>query len=409
MVQQRAGAVQLKGGIGQVGDRYEQHADAVADKVVRGESAESLLSDMAPLDGGGGQATDTVQHKMNFVGLGNDYAFIMGTLIRHAFRQHARRFRLRDKDGPAILATIAAPWDMPHEVEQMMKDEETDYGQFDLDRVEDLDRLFDLFKKVLPWRNKLATSSRGRLHAGSKAFHEDDPERKPLTSKEQSERGWAMLPMLSEYDAFDASNRVKQFNRQKQKEVVYKVKDGVLINPNTDKKLNSTKEKMDYSDIHRAGSEVAKARGIDLASSDVSEKDFMSCMDEAERIGPSLIFVMNAKGDIFAAKERVKVIHHSSFQAGGAVAGAGTLRTDAKGRINLITNISGHYKPGPAYLWQVVLHMRQNGVELTQVTIEVKGLDKPFENAEAFLRAFDPSTDPRWFDAAWALERLNNR
>ncbi|MEL6181991.1 MAG: DUF4157 domain-containing protein, partial [Myxococcota bacterium] len=257
VVQQRAGAVQLKGGIGQVGDRYEQHADAVADKVVRGESAESLLSDMAPLDGGGGQATDTVQHKMNFVGLGNDYAFIMGTLIRHAFRQHARRFRLRDKDGPAILATIAAPWDMPHEVEQMMKDEETDYGQFDLDRVEDLDRLFDLFKKVLPWRNKLATSSRGRLHAGSKAFHEDDPKRKPLTSKEQRERGWAMLPMLSEYDAFDASNRVKQFNRQKQKEVVYKVKDGVLINPNTDKKLNSTKEKMDYSDIHRAGSEVA--------------------------------------------------------------------------------------------------------------------------------------------------------
>jgi hypothetical protein len=35
--------VQLPGGVGKLGDRYEQHADAVADAVVRGESAESLL------------------------------------------------------------------------------------------------------------------------------------------------------------------------------------------------------------------------------------------------------------------------------------------------------------------------------------------------------------------------------
>jgi len=43
VVQQRAG-VQLRGGIdGGAGDPYEQHADQVADKVVRGESAEALL------------------------------------------------------------------------------------------------------------------------------------------------------------------------------------------------------------------------------------------------------------------------------------------------------------------------------------------------------------------------------
>jgi hypothetical protein len=42
VVQQRAG-VQLKGGVGEVGDRYEQHADVVADHVVRGESAEAVL------------------------------------------------------------------------------------------------------------------------------------------------------------------------------------------------------------------------------------------------------------------------------------------------------------------------------------------------------------------------------
>jgi hypothetical protein len=41
-VQQRAG-VHLKSGIGEVGDPYEQHADAVGEAVVRGKSAERLL------------------------------------------------------------------------------------------------------------------------------------------------------------------------------------------------------------------------------------------------------------------------------------------------------------------------------------------------------------------------------
>jgi Domain of unknown function (DUF4157) len=45
VVQQRAG-VSFKG-VGQAGDRYEQHADAVADAVVAGGSAESLLDQMA--------------------------------------------------------------------------------------------------------------------------------------------------------------------------------------------------------------------------------------------------------------------------------------------------------------------------------------------------------------------------
>ncbi len=46
VVQQRGG-VSLKGGVGEAGDRYEQHADAVADAVVQGKSAESILDKMA--------------------------------------------------------------------------------------------------------------------------------------------------------------------------------------------------------------------------------------------------------------------------------------------------------------------------------------------------------------------------
>jgi hypothetical protein len=44
--QQRAG-VQLAGGVGVAGDQYERHADAVADLVVQGRSAEALLDGQA--------------------------------------------------------------------------------------------------------------------------------------------------------------------------------------------------------------------------------------------------------------------------------------------------------------------------------------------------------------------------
>lgn len=51
VVQQRQG-VSVAGGVGQRGDGYEQHADAVADRVARGQSAEALLS-RTPAGGGG--------------------------------------------------------------------------------------------------------------------------------------------------------------------------------------------------------------------------------------------------------------------------------------------------------------------------------------------------------------------
>ena len=65
-VQQRSGSVHLQGGIGQVGDRWERNADAVADRVVRGESAQELLDQVAGAgqDSGGAagaQATPVVQ------------------------------------------------------------------------------------------------------------------------------------------------------------------------------------------------------------------------------------------------------------------------------------------------------------------------------------------------------------
>lgn len=59
VVQQRAG-VHLKSGVGEVGDRYEQHADAVADAVVRGDSARELLNQFT---GRAGEPQGSVQRK----------------------------------------------------------------------------------------------------------------------------------------------------------------------------------------------------------------------------------------------------------------------------------------------------------------------------------------------------------
>ncbi|HEY4242496.1 MAG TPA: DUF4157 domain-containing protein [Kofleriaceae bacterium] len=58
VVQQRGG-VQLKGGVGEAGDSHEQHANAVADLVVQGKSAESLLDRYG--GGGGGARRGAVQ------------------------------------------------------------------------------------------------------------------------------------------------------------------------------------------------------------------------------------------------------------------------------------------------------------------------------------------------------------
>lgn len=72
VVQQRAG-VHLKGGVGEAGDPYERHADAVADLVVQGRSAEGLLDQHSGQRGGqpsgGGHSssapTGAVQHKLS--------------------------------------------------------------------------------------------------------------------------------------------------------------------------------------------------------------------------------------------------------------------------------------------------------------------------------------------------------
>jgi hypothetical protein len=64
VVQQRGG-VQLKGGVGQDGDAYERHADAVADRVVQGAPAGDLLDSMASPGGGGADGVQRLQFALD--------------------------------------------------------------------------------------------------------------------------------------------------------------------------------------------------------------------------------------------------------------------------------------------------------------------------------------------------------
>jgi hypothetical protein len=61
VVQQRAG-VHLKSGVGEANDAYERHADAVADRVVAGQSVEALLGELTG-DSATSGGTDPVQRK----------------------------------------------------------------------------------------------------------------------------------------------------------------------------------------------------------------------------------------------------------------------------------------------------------------------------------------------------------
>jgi hypothetical protein len=111
VVQQRAG-VQLRGGVGEAGDRHEQHADAVADLVVQGRSAEAVLDQY-----GGGAS-------------GAPGGVVNGAVQRHAFINGKQVL----KSDKFVTATMLGPvtddlvrnYESPAEFQRHL-DKKTDY------------------------------------------------------------------------------------------------------------------------------------------------------------------------------------------------------------------------------------------------------------------------------------------
>lgn len=82
------------------------------------------------------------------------------------------------------------------------------------------------------------------------------------------------------------------------------------------------------------------------------------------------IFVMDGKGNLYASNsQRVGELHHSSFLGGEPVAGAGEIGV-ADGRLQTVSDRSGHYRPPPECLDQVLGQLRREGMNLDGVTRE---------------------------------------
>ncbi|QTH40519.1 hypothetical protein J4772_23400 [Cohnella sp. LGH] len=65
-------------------------------------------------------------------------------------------------------------------------------------------------------------------------------------------------------------------------------------------------------------------------------------------------------------------IHHSTFNAGDDIAGAGELQV-RDGQVELLSDASGHYKPGSKQMVQTVQQLEKNNVPIEQLGVEFVG------------------------------------
>jgi hypothetical protein len=81
------------------------------------------------------------------------------------------------------------------------------------------------------------------------------------------------------------------------------------------------------------------------------------------------IFVMNARGELFASNYHASALfHHSSLAGGEPVAAAGEIRVIA-GRVVDVTNNSGHYHPSRADTLQALAVLMAQGMNLRGVKV----------------------------------------
>lgn len=103
VVQQRGG-VRLSGGLGQSGDEYEVNADAVADRVVRGESAQDLLDPFSHRGAAGGAAVQRRRHGHSSPGVQDFDRMLLGS--RPTPAQIVACMRRHPDDARAIMARV---------------------------------------------------------------------------------------------------------------------------------------------------------------------------------------------------------------------------------------------------------------------------------------------------------------
>ncbi|MEM7238492.1 MAG: hypothetical protein AAF501_11800 [Pseudomonadota bacterium] len=125
----------------------------------------------------------------------------------------------------------------------------------------------------------------------------------------------------------------------------------------------------------KTGDMVADREGHILRTLDSNGKP-------TDAIVPHGAAVQTAKAS--GGQSRAESLHHSSIGGGGDVAGAGKVTFDV-GRVERISNESGHYKPRFVHLLQVVEHLLKSGAILDTRLVDCEGVPLEIANPKAFL------------------------
>lgn len=139
--------------------------------------------------------------------------------------------------------------------------------------------------------------------------------------------------------------------------------------------------------VHQAGIlfDTKKATGTNVATGEciftVSAEGKFYCNNPSEILDPSF--------------------HHSSFLQGKPALAAGTLKVDA-GVITQITMISGHYKPGRKELLNLLRLLKDNQIDISQITV----IDSPTALPKNALRYLNLRGFTFYHDKKVLLEKL---
>ena len=118
---------------------------------------------------------------------------------------------------------------------------------------------------------------------------------------------------------------------------------------------------------------ATKLRVVDGLLCDVAGVPLDAEVDEHPDRNGFAIYVMDGAGNIYYSFDHQQgSFHHSSLMAGEDVAAAGDM-TILRGRLVEISNSSGHYRPPPRSMPQVVGRLKELGVDFEGVEISVWG------------------------------------
>ena len=89
----------------------------------------------------------------------------------------------------------------------------------------------------------------------------------------------------------------------------------------------------------------------------------------SEKPDRSAIYAIFPDLEMYVGPYQLNRIHHSSFNAGKPVVGAGEIKTNPEGTITQISAHSGRYKPCAKQLLNTLQYFERMGADLTQVTL----------------------------------------